>query len=184
MKFKFLLFLLFLFPSSVQAIGVSISPSRLEILSSDIDKSYLVISNVSQEPILVSVFPDDFKQYIDINPNEFKLVPEEKIKVTIAVDFASQNIGVKKTDISVVSRALDRESFNAASGIKIPLAIYSSSGKFQWSGFLVFIAVFFGFLFVFGTARLAFWLLRPRQKKRVWQRVDFLQHYRRFRWPF
>jgi len=113
--------------------------------------------NISLEPILVTVFPDDLEEFIKISPVEFELMPEEKTPVNILLDFKQSKSGLKKTDISIISRALEKQSFNAASGIKIPLSIYFDNGLFKWSGLLVFVVVFFSILLAFLLARLIFW---------------------------
>ena len=184
MKFKILLFILFFLPLGAQAIGVSVSPAKLEIIYPSNDKATLIITNISPEPILVTVFPDDLEEFIKISPAEFELMPEEKTPVNILLDFKQPKSGLKKTDISIVSRALEKQSFNAASGIKIPLSIYFDNGLFKWSGLLVFVVVFFSILLAFLLARLIFWLIRPKKKKHFWQKIDFLRQHRRFRQLF
>lgn len=184
MKNIFILLTLFFLPLSAQALGVSVSPSKLEIIQSENSKTSLIITNISTEPISVSVFSDDFKDYISISPAQFELLPEEKTKVNILTSFDNKEALIKRTDVSIVSFALDKQSFNAASGIKIPLSVYIMNKQFQWSGATVFLRVFFGVLLLLALLKFFFWLIRPKKKKKFWPKVNFLKRHRGLKRPF
>ena len=184
MKNILILLTLFFLPLSAQALGVSVSPSKLEIIQSESNKVSLIITNISTEPISVSVFSDDFKDYISISPAQFELLPEEKIKVNVLTNFDDKEALIKRTDVSIVSQTLDKKSFNAASGIKIPISVYIINKQFQWSGTLVFLAVFFGVLSLLALLEFFFWLIRPKKKKGFWPKVNFLKRHRGLKRPF
>ena len=144
--FKLLLLILFLFPLPSQAVGISVSPSSVDLLSPNVFEKSISVKNISQEPIIIRVYADDFSNNLLIEPNEFELWPDQVSPVKITTDFENFSPGVQKTHISVLSKALDKRSFNAISGIKIPLTIYISESYFIWSGPLIFLLVFFGLL--------------------------------------
>lgn len=184
MKNILILLTLFFLPLSAQALGVSVSPSKLEIIQRDDNKTSLIITNISSETISVSVFSDDFKDYISISPAQFELLPEEKIKVNVLANFDDKETLIKRTDVSIVSQTLDKKSFNAASGIKIPLSVYIINKQFQWSGALVFLVVFFGVLLLLAFLKLFFWFVRPKKKKKFWPKVNFLKRRSGLKRPF
>lgn len=148
MKFFIFLFLSLLFiPKVVLAVGVEVNPAQINILYPDDKETNLAIKNISKEPIFVTVSADHFTKNIEIYPNEFQLLPDENIKLKVNNIFDEEKEGVKNTYISVVSKPLERQSFNAASGIKIPITINISQEKWRWSGYSVFVVSFF-FMFL------------------------------------
>lgn len=184
MKWYKCLWLLLFFPWSAQAVGLSVSPSTLDLLSPDISYQEIVVKNISAEPILVKVYADDFQDNISISPQEFELLPEQLSPVKISANFNSFSPGIKKTNISVLSQAKDKRSFNAISGIKIPTNIYINETYFNWSGPAVFVAVFFGLLFIWGLSRLFLIIFAKKPKKRGMFSVDFLFHHKKkwYKW--
>src|SRR3989344_1565474 len=120
---KILATLLFLFPGTVQAVGVSVQPSKLELFFPDKSAGQIIIKNISAEPITVLIYPDDFINSISVNPSELELWPEQSSPVQIGANFSGESAGLKNTNLSVVASARDKRSFNAASGIKIPITI-------------------------------------------------------------
>lgn len=140
--FKILLLFIFLLPLKTGAVGVAVSPSELQIVLPGDNQTTLQITNISDEPVMVFVSPDDFVDNIIINPAEIQLLPEQATQARVIADFANTPAGVKKTNISVVTQAVDKRSFNAASGIKIPLTVNIAHQYWQWSGEAVFVLAF------------------------------------------
>jgi len=179
---KFFLVLLLLLPLSVKAVGVSVSPSAIDLVSPHVSEQKITVENISSEPIVVYIYPDDFTDQISIWPQEFELLPYQVSPVNISADFDSFSQGVKKTNISVISKAKDKKSFNAISGIKIPTTIYISHSYFVWSGAAVFLVVFFGLLIIFTLVQLFMMAFSKKNKKNNWFTVNLLKHHRKKTW--
>lgn len=178
-----LLFLLFLFvPLTVQAVGISVSPSAIDLFSPNVSAKEIVIKNISAEPIVIYVYPDDFSDNIEISPNELELLPAQVSAVNIRADFRDFDQGVIHTNVSVLSKAKDKKSFNAISGVKIPTSIYINKSNFMWSGPAVFVVVFVGLLTAFGFMRLLGFLFYKKSAKKKWPSADFLKHHKRKKW--
>ncbi len=179
---QIIIFISLCFPLLAQAVGIAVSPSSLDFALPQYDSRNLTITNISPEPIIVFVQADDFVDKIVINPSELKLLPDESSQVKIKVSFTDSPAGVQHTNISVVSRAINPQSFNAASGIKIPLTVNIVDYSWQWSGATVFIAVFCGLLVLIFVAQAIFWLLTLHPKKSRWLPTNFLKLHRRQSW--
>src|SRR3989339_739351 len=145
---------LFGLPLTVQAVGLSVSPSSL----------------------------DDFSKEISLEPAEFNLSPQEIALVNISADFNHLSAGVRKTNISVLSQALDKKSFNAISGIKVPVSIYVTESYFKWSGPAVFVVVFLGLGVIFMLWYLLVYIFRLKPKKNKLAGFNFLLHHKRKKW--
>lgn len=177
-KWQWIILICLVWPACSQAVGVSVNPSSLQIISPKFWDNKLTITNISPEPIMVSILADDFGEYFDIRPSETELLPQEKLVVSVDGDFSNFESGIKNTNLSVISRALDKKSFNAASGIKIPVTINIAQEYFHWSKEAVFVAVFIGLFVLALIIETIFWILRSRKKKPKGP-VNFL-HKRRF----
>ena len=179
MKYLFITVLFWLLPIGSQALGVAVSPSSLEMLYPDKQTTSLNIRNISEEPVLVFIQVDDFANSLSVQPTELKLLPDEVGQIQLKGDFSNQPSSLQKTNISVISKAIDKRSFNAASGLKIPLTIYITKHYFQWSGSAVFVVVFLVLLLVALLVQLFFWLFKTRKKKKHWLRVDLSSHHKK-----
>lgn len=140
-------------PFSVKGIGISVSPTKLDIKYSKDTKNYLKIKNISKEVVQISIYSDEFQNNIKIYPEEVQLLPEQITRIEINTNFDKEkNNQILKTNISVVTKALDKKNFNASSGIKIPISIILKkqniySTLFLFSIFVIFIiAVIFLFI--------------------------------------
>ena len=58
--FKILLLFIFLLSLKTGAVGVAVSPSELQIVLPGDNQTTLQITNISDEPVMVFVSPDDF----------------------------------------------------------------------------------------------------------------------------
>lgn len=170
--------LFFLIPQATLAVGVEVKPSNLEILLPDQKVTELSVANISQEPILVTAQADHFRDNINIYPSEFKLLPEEIIKLNLISDFTGHQEGVKNTYVSIVSKPLDRQSFNAASGIKIPTTITISQTRWEWSGSAVFVISFLFLLLFAVIVQGIISLFEIRYKKPKWH-VNLALHHKK-----
>ena len=181
MKLKFILAFIFLFlPLSGQALGISVRPAELEMIIPEKSSDYLIIKNISLEPITVSIYSDAFSQELKINPSELELLPEESARVQISFVGDKNRSGVKKTNLSLLARNMDQKKFNAASGLKIPLTIFMPGSSFNWTWLTIATLVFFGFLFLLAIVRFFYYFfqLKKRKKKNLWQKINFLGKYR------
>ena len=150
MKFsKILLLFIFLLPLKVLAVGVAVNPSELQIVLPGDNQTTLQVTNISDEPVMVFVSSDDFVDNIIIDPAEIQLLPEQATQIRVTANFANTPAGVKKSNISVITQAVDKRSFNASSGIKIPLTINIAKSYWQWSGEAVFVLVFLSLFALF-----------------------------------
>ena len=183
MKFlKIIIFLGLSFPVLTQAVGLSVRPSSLDLVFPNMHSKDLVVTNISSEPITVNIQADDFVSHIIASPNELRLLPDESSRVKITANFDDAKPGVEQTNISIISRAIDPRSFNAASGIKIPLTINIVKKYWQWSGEMIFLAVFFELLVAILSIHLVFLILRPKPKQPIWLPSNFLKLHRRQSW--
>lgn len=128
MRFKILIILLFVFSflfffDSVLAIGVGAKPSflDLELKVGQPEKTKILVYNISQEAGIFQVFPDQLNEWIEIEPNNFRLEAGENKEVKITV--LAKEDGRKTTNLSILAKPLNRRSFGALSGIKIPLRL-------------------------------------------------------------
>ncbi len=126
MKSKILVILIFVFCflfsfDSVLAIGIGAKPSflDLELKAGQSERTEILVYNISQEAGLFQVFPDELKDWIKIEPDNFRLEAGENKKVEITI--LAKEGGKKTTNLSVSAMPLDRRGFTISSGIKIPL---------------------------------------------------------------
>lgn len=182
--FSTLLSILFLLPLTAQAVGLSVSPAKVDIFYPDVLGQKIKIQNISNEPIKIYVRADDFSKELSLTPAEFDLAPQEIGLVTISGDFEHFSSGVRKTNISVLSQALDKKSFNAISGIKVPVSIYITDSYFKWSGPAVFVLVFLGLGIILILAYLLLNVFRFRPKKNKFAGLNFLLHHKKkwYKW--
>lgn len=179
-KLFLFLFLLYL-PWQVKAVGVSIEPSSINIVFPDKHSASLDIKNISDEPVLVKIEADHFRENIKINNQEMELLPEQAARVNFDLDFSAYPTGVKNTYISVVTQPLNRQSFNASSGIKIPLTVNISYKKWQWSAPAVFVVLFISLItLVLLLQGVLSFLDRPKKKENII--VNLLHHHKKPWW--
>ncbi len=179
--YKLIIFILLLLPFSAKAIGLSISPSSLDLISPDIKEYSLSIKNISKEPIISHIQVDEYSDNIILNNSEIQLLPEQVTQIKIKTDFSNFEEGIKKTNISVISKALDKKSFNAATGIKVPITIYVSKDYWQWSGQAVFVVTFLGLFIFIGIYYLLLYALLKKRKKKVCS-LNFIHLHKKRKW--
>lgn len=146
-QFIFSLIFFFSFIAHVQAVGLTLSPAKIEVGYPKDKSAELVVTNISSEPILVKIFPDNLTKEINISDAEFTLMPEAKTKVKINFNFTAHKSQIYQTNLSVVAKALSAASFNAASGIKVPISVSVMPTKAKLVLFVfLFIVVILGFI--------------------------------------
>lgn len=124
-KIFLLFFLLCLFKAPFQAIaaGISVTPSSLiyylPVKTKVIQK--LAVENSFTNPQIYEVYSDELSDLVAISPASFRLEPGERQEVQIIV--TAKNSGNFATFISVMAADINRQQFNAATGVKIPLQI-------------------------------------------------------------
>lgn len=108
---------------SARAVGISVSPKELKISAhANQTVNYkLSVKNPSGEVAVFEVYPDDLGMIIKITPASFILESEQEKEVNVQV--APREEGILKTNISVVATSVASSSFNAGSGVKIPVEI-------------------------------------------------------------
>ena len=168
-------FLLFSF-SSVFAIGIGVNPSflNLDLETNQPKKTKILVYNISQGPGVFQVYPDELVEWIKVEPNNFRLEAGEvkEVKITIL----TKEKGIKITNLSVLATPLDRQSFGAHSGIKIPLKLNVSGYK------PLFLASIIGtipenwFLLIIIIVLVSFYLVKyfRKKKNKSDERTDFL----------
>ncbi len=175
MKLKFLFAFLFLFlPLDALALGLAVEPASLEISYPQNKQEQLKITNISSEPIFVKVQADALVENIKIDPKEFNLLPEETMLVNLDLAFSQRDSLLQKTNLSILSQALHPNSFNAISGIKIPLtiSIEELSSLFKWLSLaLAFVILLLILFFIF-------WLFLLFSKPKRFLDLDFLLHHK------
>jgi len=109
--------------TSVGAVGLSVSPKELKVSSraNETVNYSLTVKNPSGEVSVFEVYPDDLTSIIKTTPSSFILESGEEREVLVQV--RARGDGIFKTDISVVATPVAKGSFNAGSGVKIPIQI-------------------------------------------------------------
>jgi len=158
-----------------------VEPAELDILYPSQEKYSFTVTNISAEPIVVSTYVDAFQDNVSLQPNEIKLLPKEVTEVVVKADFIGTPAGVKNTYISIISKAIDKRSFNAASGIKLPLSVNITESTWRWSGEAVFVVVFLSLMVLIILVQLIFLSFQAKKKKRHWRGTNFLLHKKKFR---
>lgn len=113
----------------VLAIGIGTNPSflELEMRKGQSKEVKIWVYNISQEAGIFQVFPDELKDWIKIEPNNFRLEAGENKEIKITV--LAKEGGIKSTNLSVLANSLDRRSFSVGPGLKIPLRLNVNKEK-------------------------------------------------------
>lgn len=116
-------------PAQAGALGLQVKPAQLDLsLKAHQEASErLTIFNPSTEVSIFEVFLESFEAQIKTSPSSFILEAGESREVSILLDFS--DTGFFETNVAVVSRALSKNSLNAAGGLKIPLKVQVAEGQ-------------------------------------------------------
>jgi len=118
---------------TASASALKVAPPSLQINSAlgKPGQEAVTIENPGLDVALFEAYPDDFSEWINVNPTSFVLNPGEKKKVQVSANFEKQ--GVYATTLSIVSKSLSSLEFKVNAGVKIPLEIkVSEAGSGAW----------------------------------------------------
>jgi len=158
-----LLFPFFVLP--VKAVGVGVEPVSLEIKvgATGTPRTTLKITNPSVEPGIFIVSADDLAPWFTFEPKEARLEAGEARVVTVIVH--PRRSGRFATNLSVVGYPLDTRSFNAGSGLKVPVQLVVT-GVSPWPWWR-YVGLGLLMVAVGGGLALGYWQFRQRS---LWQR--------------
>lgn len=176
-KFLFSLIFFCLFTPSAQAVGLTLSPAKIEVVYPKQKTAELIVTNISSEPILVKVYPDNFLKEIIVLDSEFTLMPEAKTKIKLDLNFLDYQSKIYQANLSVVANDLSSASFNAASGFKVPISISIEANK---SKLFLFIVIFVIFLIVLVSSLIFVYYRRKKSFLHRWH-LDFLKLHKKYR---
>lgn len=128
-KIFFTTIFLLLIPLNASAVGISVTPSSLEV-ETTVDQEYTAVLKVTNGSIDVSLFEayvDNFDDFISVRPASFILESGEQKTVFIIISAEKEQ--VSETNISIISRPVTDSAFNASGGVKIPITINISDGE-------------------------------------------------------
>ena len=147
---KILLATIFIFLSTTsiaQAVGVSVTPSKI-LLNAQVNqpiKTQISIKNPSGVVGIYDVYPDEYLDIIKITPSSFTLEAGEFKTVELAIK--PQTSEIFTTNISIVAQPLSPRDFQANSGLKVPLEVRvseSTQKSVSWFRFLTFTNIILG----------------------------------------
>ena len=171
-----LLIVSLLAPQLVLAVGIGVQPTSLNLSANAQGEASgkITISNPSAEPGLFTVSADDLSSQFSINPTEVRLEAQESRVINII--FYSKQAGRWATNLSVVGYPLDTRSFNAGSGLKVPinLTVDQVSGSVWW----IYIIIGAGLVLL-----ISFFAFKHWRKRSVWYRLSH-PLLRKIRQPF
>lgn len=141
-------------PFGAQALGVSVTPATVAVSAHPDEPTVarIRVTNPSRDVALFEVYPDELETMVTVTPASFTLESNEEREVLIRI--TAQESGQWLTTLSVVGRLMADSSFQAGSGVKVPLTITVSqpsslfaasiidllSGK-SWLGALLVLAL-------------------------------------------
>lgn len=178
--FVFFTLAVLIFPQYVQAVGVGVNPSSLDIEFLDTQtskKAELVVFNISDEPSYFEIYMDDLEDWVLIEPFQFFLEPHQSQRVSLFI--TPKESGRIATNISVVARPINKQGFRADSGLKVPLRlnVLQISGALKVSRWMFYVGwgvLLSGLiLLVFGFY---YWYRQSMSlKKRIFKKLNFLR---------
>jgi len=165
-----------LIPQLVLAVGIGVQPTSLNLSANAQGEASgkITISNPSAEPGLFTVSADDLASQFSFNPTEVRLEAQES-KV-INVIFHSKQAGRWATNLSVVGYPLDTRSFNAGSGLKVPINL--TVEKVSGSVLLIYIIIGASLVLLIGFLIFKYW-----RRRSLWYRLSH-PLLRKIRGPF
>jgi len=105
------------------AVAVGVNPASLtvEINTQQQTTVSLQVFNEGSEEAIFDVYADDLSDWFVISPVQFRLSPSQQQLVKVKI--SALQPGRRQVFLSVTGRALRRQSFNAAAGVKVPVNI-------------------------------------------------------------
>lgn len=121
---RLVLFCLFLLlPFSVGALGISVSPGdmKVEVVNGKEYQEKITVQNISGAKSEYQISTDDFVSWFWFSEPVFVLDAGETKQVDVRI--TPDLVGEYHTNISVVSFYVDKQTFNAGSGVKIVVTL-------------------------------------------------------------
>ncbi len=169
MKKYYLILFIFLFSFNlVQAAGLSVTPNELylETKVKQEAETKLIIKNISKKATLYSIYSDEFTDQIEIVPDLFQLMPNETQKVKIKVKPLEP--GIQATVISIIARDLNRQEFNAGTGVKVDLVIKALTKD---NTLVLIIKLWLFVIILVLIIFIIYFIIRHRRRNRFWYKV-------------
>ena len=113
-------------PVAVQAVGVGVNPLSVAAslkVGQEVVKE-IQVTNPSVEPGLFVVSADELADWFKFEPSELRLEARESRSVKVVVK--PTKAGRYSVNLSVIGYPLDTRSFNAGSGLKVPVSLVVS----------------------------------------------------------
>ena len=128
--------ILFLAPTIANAVGVSVTPSKLlvETQVNKLSKISILIKNPSTNVSIYDIYPDDYSNWLKISPSSFTLEAGEIREVGLQIKIPEP--GAFATQISIVAKPLSSRKFQANSGLKIPFELKAVQSKLDYRSFI------------------------------------------------
>lgn len=123
---KLILSTLLLFPAITSAVGVSVTPSKLDFILNEkkIASQEITVVNPTADVQLFEVYSDEFEKVIKAGPASFTLEARGRKTVLITVDSSNlQTNQIISTNLSVTGRLLKDDGLKVGTGVKIPIKI-------------------------------------------------------------
>ncbi len=167
--------------TAVFAIGVGVSPAVINVSAQKGGKvlTELTITNTAQEPGIYIVSADELTDWIGVQQREIRLEAGEKKRVRVLVNPKKE--GIFTTMLSVVGYPLDKKSFNAGSGLKVPLRVTVSGAPLEKLLLLRNILINIFVLIAVGGLGVL-WYMRTQRRKSLMNRLGHVLHARKKRW--
>lgn len=119
-----IIFFIIAFPFTSQAIGIQVSPPKLEIRTTENSSKEveLAIANPTTDVLLFQTYPEDFSNFIKMNPSSFTLEAGGNKRVKVQV----LGVGSKiyETNIDILASQLGSEKLGTAAGVRVPITVY------------------------------------------------------------
>ncbi|OIP80571.1 MAG: hypothetical protein COT39_00090 [Parcubacteria group bacterium CG08_land_8_20_14_0_20_48_21] len=166
----------------VFAIGVGVTPSALEVSGrkGGAAEALLMVTNTAQEAGMYRISADDYAAWMVFAPDEIRLEAGESQKIRIRL--LPQQEGIFGTTISVVGYALDKKSFNAGSGIKVPLRFtvtgLEADRLLFWRNVIIDILI----VLMVGGAGLFWWLWYGKRHRSFTENMGRFLHPKKRQW--
>lgn len=118
-----------LLPASVFAIGLSVTPSHLDLASRTGEKTTatLTVENASDDVAFFEAYPDEFAESIEVSPRSFTLEAHESRELVVIIDDTKR--GRIQTNLSIVARPISDSVYRAAGGIKVPISYAATDDR-------------------------------------------------------
>ncbi len=172
---------IFLPLATFAAVAVGVNPASLtvEINTQQQTTVSLQVFNEGSEEAIFDVYADDLSDWFVISPVQFRLSPSQQQLVKIKI--TALQPGRRQVFLSVTGRALRRQSFNAAAGVKVPVNIVAKGGapflargeKWAMAGLIILAILLLVVIGVYYHYHRRSWWRRTRD------RFDLLVHHRR-----